>query len=439
MDDSIACRQNAKTSSHVAKNALFGAAVFLSLILVTLWVYMTDRLFQAEDMHRREKWMAGWGKTAAAAEHERALNREGRHMQLQNGNISLSPQNAMQSNSRNVGNDFRQGKHDGGAKTSNLHGARDTHITRRSVQGTGSDHRDNHDGRGTSGPFGPENGKVVSERTTLPEMTIYSAMRKKLMTIVSGYFEIPGMPHHPASYFHDSIPSTLRWLRENGANVVYYHNLNLQTHPLGEVLNRSGVHLRKIELQELPGGTVSGNLRKLCIRWKVTEVPHMRLNKCKDLYDRLKKFDSYYHVLSVWFSKLPFLDEVVRTNPFESVYFGWFDCGIVNRLSADLSRNILRPDVVGTPRSSMHYGPKNMRVGHRMGLVAGTADKIRELARLHQQKTNKILYENVPMCYDEEIVLAELLQDHSLNPKAEGLVHYFKKAPPIGTWLLSIY
>eukprot|EP01138_Halocafeteria_seosinensis_P001116 gb/GECG01001141.1/.p1 GENE.gb/GECG01001141.1/~~gb/GECG01001141.1/.p1 ORF type:complete len:378 (+),score=31.88 gb/GECG01001141.1/:1-1134(+) len=268
-----------------------------------------------------------------------------------------------------------------------------------------------------------ENGELVQNESQIPQLTLSEAVQRKLMTVVSGYFEIPEMPHHPASYFRRSIPSTINWLKARNANVVYYHNLNLDTHPLGSVFRNSGMDLRKIELDDLPGAAVSDDLRKLCIRG---ERIGKRGNKCMYLHNRLNRHDSYVHILSVWFSKLPFVDGIIQENPYRSIYFGWFDCGIVKRLGNIVTRYKLRRSSIGTPRSGMHYGPQVLSVGHRMGLFAGPGHKMRRLASLHERKLANIFRENVTMCYDEEIVLAELLRDGNFSKETKGLVHYFR-------------
>eukprot|EP01138_Halocafeteria_seosinensis_P003644 gb/GECG01003723.1/.p1 GENE.gb/GECG01003723.1/~~gb/GECG01003723.1/.p1 ORF type:complete len:390 (+),score=45.29 gb/GECG01003723.1/:1-1170(+) len=258
------------------------------------------------------------------------------------------------------------------------------------------------------------------------EVTISEALQQKILTVVSGYFEMPGMPHHPASYFKRIIPGTLRFLKSKEANVVFYHNLNLSSHPLGAVFRNSGAELRKVELEDLPGARVSSRLRDLCVRGETIENTY-RGNKCYYLQKRLRQFDSYYHVLSVWFSKLPFVDKVVHENPFKTEYFAWFDCGIMNRLGSEMTRYRLSPGKICTPHSSRLYGPKKRQVPHRMGLIVGPARRLTALTRLHKGKVKEILARNDSMCYDEEIVLAEVLRSNESRKEAKSLLSIFRK------------
>eukprot|EP01138_Halocafeteria_seosinensis_P002938 gb/GECG01003002.1/.p1 GENE.gb/GECG01003002.1/~~gb/GECG01003002.1/.p1 ORF type:complete len:386 (+),score=30.34 gb/GECG01003002.1/:1-1158(+) len=384
----------------VAKGKLFGSAGVVLLVLVARWASMSRRLYKTET----GRWMSSSSpESLQQSTHQSMADHH-------TGARTMSAKQALQST--------------GGSAVEREPRNITIPTSAERTKPTSLDELTNSRGDELIPRASLGKGKPVTNESQIPEMTIATALNQKLMTVVSGYFEVPGMPHHSASYFMRSIPSTLRWLRQNGANIVYYHNLDLRSHPLGRVFQNSGAKLRKVELDRLPGANVSKDFRELCIRGPIIGK---RGNKCYYLHQRLNKFDSYYQVLSVWFSKLPFLDAVIRENPFHSVYFGWFDCGILSRLGPGIARQRLRRDSVGTPRSVMHYGPEVRRVGHRMGIFAGPGHKVQQIYRLHRRKIHKIFQENVTMCYDEEIVLAELLRDEELQNEAEGIVHYLKK------------
>ena len=275
-----------------------------------------------------------------------------------------------------------------------------------------------------------ENGTLVREQSQIPEMRLLEAMQRKLLTVVSGYFEIPESPHHPVDYYRKRIKMEITWLKryDGDKQVIFYHNLDIDNHPLNETLLDSGLTLRKVNVSELPGANFSSTLKTLCLQGPKIEQKN---NKCKYLYEHLTRSESYVHVLSIWFSKLPLLGDVIRENPFNSIYFAWFDCGIRYRLGDRISKYQLSRGKVRTPKSGMRYGPsldrKHARaVEHRMGLIAGPGHKVMKLVKLHEGKVQDILSMKLPFCYDEEIVLTELLYDPVYSKTTRALMRFFR-------------
>lgn len=275
------------------------------------------------------------------------------------------------------------------------------------------------------------NGTLVRTESQIPEINLLEAVGRKLVTIVSGYFEIPGMPHHPVSYYQKHIEMTVTFLQKYGGNtqVIFYHNLDLENHPLNETWRTSGFVFRKINIHELPGANVSRPLKNLCLAGPKIDRKN---NKCKYLHEKLSRSESFVDVLAIWFSKLPLLERVIRENPFNTVYFAWFDCGIRYRLGPRIHKYELSRYTVGTPKSGMRYGPTpkdkediDRKVGHRMGLVAGPGHKLLKVIKLHEAKLQEILTENLPFCYDEELVLAEVFMDRVYYKTVKYLFHFF--------------
>lgn len=277
-----------------------------------------------------------------------------------------------------------------------------------------------------------ENGTIVRTESQIPAIGLLEAMERKLITMVSGYFEVPGMPHHPADYYQLQIRTTIAWLQKYGGikQVIFYHNLDLDTHPLRKPLVKSGMTLRKVNLTDLPGANVSASLKTLCLQAPKLDFKN---NKCKYLYEQLNQSENFVDVLSIWFSKLPLVERAITENLFNSIYFAWIDCGIRYRIGHRIDKYKLSRNKVGTPKSGMRYGPKptdkkqrQRTVDHRMGMVGGPGHKMMKLIKLHEAKLQDVLAENSPFCYDEEIVLAETLFDPVYSRTGNKLLYYFK-------------
>eukprot|EP01138_Halocafeteria_seosinensis_P016206 gb/GECG01016536.1/.p1 GENE.gb/GECG01016536.1/~~gb/GECG01016536.1/.p1 ORF type:complete len:371 (+),score=27.75 gb/GECG01016536.1/:1-1113(+) len=294
----------------------------------------------------------------------------------------------------------------------------------------------NHPGNGTLRqpwqklPLKPQTAHSETHHSTTIR-TVADAIKMRKFTVVSGYFFVESSPKNSPEYYAEEVPRALNWFASMKTPVVFYHNIDVSAETdnpifiaIKQFLQNPDVKGIYLPLSELPGRRNASFLANYCLKASKIKKKSGRSplcsRRCSGLSSLAKRsLEAYTHVMAIWLSKLSFVMRASAEAP--NSLFSWMDCGVLRRvpnvhqLAAKSSLDLNAVNAI--PHHGMYNGK---RLLYKMSLLIGTQRALLELKQQFETKLGRVLiYPQLP-CYDDEIILSELLRDKSF--KTSGLV-----------------
>jgi hypothetical protein len=270
------------------------------------------------------------------------------------------------------------------------------------------------------------------------------------LTVVSGYWQIPGQSKHSVDFYNERVMHMLdtlhNWSHQYHTRVVFYHDFDVDMEDVNVYLEDQHPILQKMMWHwrnDTTTGTDTTTTTRFFVpmyksadallvreaRQLVEQCERQPLNSSSSLgqpkRDKTIKHrqrlnssepDSWMRVVSVWLSKLALVKEVLlKDNPALSTslgnsaqqqYVAWVDGGLDKTLLQFAATVMVDSTRIAFRRSQMLFNQQNVQ--YRGGIVIGPRDLFLQMIDRFYEKLEVVLHDQEALCFDEEAILTRM-------------------------------